>query len=95
MTNWRWPWWKETEEEMVVDTNLPHKNSVTLYADDDLLTRAEKLVFLMGFTGAVGDHVLTMYKALKMYQELDLKNDQEVDEPQETDTPNAGPRTLG
>jgi hypothetical protein len=100
MTSWWWKppiWWEPPINQPKYEENpAPKPNSVTLFADDDLIARAEKLVYLMGIRGSTGDHVLTIYKALKLYAALDKQEmENETTPSQEIDTPNAGPRTLG
>jgi len=48
-----------------------YPNEVMLYANDDLVQRAEKIVYLLGYRGAVGNYVFDVYKTLKLYKELD------------------------
>jgi hypothetical protein len=98
MTSWWWKPEKPHQENTDIAFEEKMKNAVTLYADDDLIARAEKLVYLMGIRGSTGDHVLTIYKALKLYAALDkqeMEMENETTPSQEIDTPNAGPRTLG
>ena len=45
--------------------------SIMLYAGDDLMTRAEKIVHLLGYRGAVGGFVLEVYRMLQTYERLD------------------------
>ena len=46
---------------------------VMLSAADDLVTRAEKVVAILGYRGAVGGFVLDVYRVLKGYEELDAQ----------------------
>ena len=47
--------------------------TITLYAKDDLITRAENVVYLLGYRGAVGNYVIEIYRLLQKYEELDKK----------------------
>lgn len=40
-------------------------------AGDDLMTRAEKIVWLLGFRGATGGHALDVFRLLQAYEKLD------------------------
>ena len=45
--------------------------TIDIYTTDDLLKRAENIVYFLGYRGAVGDQVLNIYKLLKEYERLD------------------------
>lgn len=45
-----------------------------LFASDDLLKRAENIVYFVGYRGAVGGFVLEVYRLLKAYEALDQKS---------------------
>lgn len=45
--------------------------SITVSADDDLMTRAEKIVHVMGMRGAVGGFVINVYRVLQAYERED------------------------
>jgi hypothetical protein len=47
--------------------------AIQLYSEDDLLLRAKKITYYLGFRGYVSDYVLSLYEVLKLYQELDEK----------------------
>lgn len=47
------------------------KNTVELLPTDTLEERAEKIVDILGFSGAVGNHTWAVYRALKYYHEID------------------------
>jgi len=57
------------------ETPAPKKGerSLTLYAADDLLTRAENIVRFMGYSGEIGGIVLDMYRFLQLYEKLDAE----------------------
>lgn len=40
-------------------------------ADDDLLTRAENIVWFLGYRGATGDFVLQVHRLLREYEKAD------------------------
>lgn len=42
-----------------------------LYAGDDLMTRAQKIVHILGFRGDVGGFILETYRMLQKYEQLD------------------------
>ena len=44
---------------------------VTATAADDLMTRAEKVVWLLGFRGATGGHAVDVFRLLQAYEKLD------------------------
>ena len=51
-----------------------------VWASDDLMTRAEKIVRVTGNVGAVGGMVINVYRLLQAYQEADeAQADLEVD----------------
>ena len=45
--------------------------TVFLRTSDDLMTRAEKIVHVLGYRGAVGGFVINVYRVLQKYEELD------------------------
>jgi hypothetical protein len=49
-------------------------DTITLYASDDLMTRAEKIVWMVGYRGAIGGYVLDMYRLLQTYERLDRES---------------------
>ena len=50
---------------------MSDKLQITVNAKDDLLTRAEKIVRMMGFEGAVGGYVINIYRLLQAYEQAD------------------------
>lgn len=47
--------------------------SVTIHASDDLMTRAEKIVHVLGYRGAVGGFVINVYRVLQAYEKADAE----------------------
>ena len=47
--------------------------SLQVYAEDDLMTRAENIVYMMGQRGAVAEYVISMYRLLQTYEKLDVE----------------------
>lgn len=45
--------------------------TIQLSSGDDLVTRAEKIVHVLGFRGSVGDQILLVYNVLKSYKQMD------------------------
>ena len=45
--------------------------SVTVSADDDLMTRAEKIVHVCGFRGAAGGFAVDVFRVLQAYEKAD------------------------
>jgi hypothetical protein len=50
------------------------ETTVELRPDDDLMTRAERIVVVMGITGATDKFILSAYRVLKAYQQLDQRS---------------------
>lgn len=50
---------------------IPDGNSVILHASDDLMTRAQNIVHILGYRGAVGNFVVDVYRVLQRYEALD------------------------
>ena len=51
--------------------DMKDDGTVLVRTGDDLMTRAEKIVHVMGYRGAVGDFVLTVYRVLHAYEKAD------------------------
>jgi hypothetical protein len=74
-----WPFHKTDPNVKVAIKHLnkrptpARKQSIMLYAEDDLVTRAEKIVWILGHRGAVGNFVLEVHRMLKKYEELGQK----------------------
>lgn len=47
------------------------EKGVNVYADDDLMTRAQKIVHLLGFRGATGGHAVDVFRLLQAYEKAD------------------------
>ena len=45
--------------------------SVAVYASDDLMTRAEKIVHVLGSRGAVGGFAIDVFRVLQEYERAD------------------------
>lgn len=60
-----------------VPAQIPEEDrSQTLYAADDLMTRAEKLVWMMGWRGSgIGGRIIDVYRFLQVYEKLDRERD--------------------
>jgi hypothetical protein len=60
-----WPFTRNAEaQEQQEETR-------TISACDDLLTRAENIVWIMGYRGAVGNFVLNVHHLLREYERAD------------------------
>jgi hypothetical protein len=44
---------------------------VNVYAEDDLMTRAQKIVHLLGFRGATGGFAVDVFRLLQAYEKAD------------------------
>lgn len=64
------PLWR-SGPEFETEKQPPRKIS----ADDDLMTRAENIIWSLGFKGNVAGYEKTVYDALKKYKELDDQNE--------------------
>ena len=51
-------------------------NGVVAFASDDLMTRAEKIVHLMGYRGAVAGFAVNVFRLLQEYERLDTERQQ-------------------
>ena len=62
-----------TEPRSVTTDQREHytDKGVTATANDDLMTRAEKIVWLLGFRGAIGGHAVDVFRLLQAYEKLD------------------------
>lgn len=60
-------WFRHTEDPIDPPTPTPF----TIHHSDDVIVRAEKIIRFLGYTGAVGNMVLDVYKILKAYDNLD------------------------
>ena len=49
------------------------RNTVTVYASDDLMTRAEKIVHIMGYRGATAGFAINIYRLLQAYEKADAE----------------------
>lgn len=56
---------------MVARADPSDKKNIILYASDDLVQRAENIVYLLGYRGAIGGYVLDVHNLLRTYAELD------------------------
>ena len=56
---------------------MSESNEINISADDDLMTRAENIVRLFGYRGAVGNFVLDLYRLLQAYEKLDAAANQD------------------
>jgi hypothetical protein len=56
--------------------------SVWVTADDDLMTRAEKIVWSLGYRGATGGFAINVYRVLELYAKYDTET---LSGPQETE----------
>lgn len=52
-----------------------HAPTRDIFASDDLVRRAENIVWSLGFRGATGDLVLGVRQVLKAYAELDARTE--------------------
>lgn len=52
-------------------TPVDGKPHIKVYADDDLVTRAEKIVWSMNIRGSAGDYIIAVYRILQAYDILD------------------------
>lgn len=60
------------QKDIVKEEIKPDKPEVrSISSDDDLLKRAENIVWCMGIRGAVENYVLAVFKALRQYETLD------------------------
>ena len=50
--------------------------TVQINSNDDLMTRAEKIVKIVGYTGAVSGIVIDVYRLLQKYEKLDKEQDE-------------------
>lgn len=65
-----WPF-KKQSNEVNPPAAKPEPETIMLYAKDDLMARAEKIVWVLGYRGYVAGPVLEIYKTLKIYEDLD------------------------
>ena len=50
---------------------MDEDGSVMVRAEDDLMTRAEKIVHVLGYRGAIGGFVINVYRVLQAYEKAD------------------------
>jgi hypothetical protein len=61
----------ETPEVKEAKDKKKEPETIMLNSGDDLMSRAEKIVRVMGFRGAVGGYTLDIYRMLQKYEKLD------------------------
>ncbi len=61
----------DSEPRSVSERKHYEEDRVFVYADDDLMTRAEKIVHLMGVRGAVGGYAVNVFRLLQAYEKAD------------------------
>ncbi len=52
---------------------LPSAESITLYAEDDNMIRAEKIVRILGYRGATASFEKEVWRVLELYSKLDAE----------------------
>ena len=52
---------------------LPSTESITLYAEDDNMIRAEKIVRVLGYRGATAGFEKEVWRVLELYSKLDAE----------------------
>lgn len=53
------------------ETSAEPEGMLLAYNTDDLMTRAEKIVYAVGYRGAVGNYVIAVYRVLQAYEKVD------------------------
>jgi len=51
---------------------MTEDNTVAIYVEDDLMTRAENIVWLLGFRGETGGVAVNVFRLLQEYKKLDM-----------------------